>query len=60
MCSSDLPAAAGLRFVTDADPSSEQNVVAGGEIAVSVIRGNHQAPAQVKALVRSRLHGLVR
>ena len=54
------PAAAGLRFVTDADPSSEQNVVAGGEIAVSVIRGNHQAPAQVKALVRSRLHGLVR
>lgn len=53
------PASTGLNFVSDTDPSSEQNVIDAGRIAVSVIRGNHQAPAHAKARMRARLHDLV-
>jgi len=54
------PATIGLNFVSDTDPSSEQNVVAAGRIAVSVIQGNHQAPAAAKLSMRAKLHGLVK
>lgn len=53
------PAAIGLKFVDDTNPSSEQNVVAAGDIAVSVIQGNHQAPPAAKSFVRSRLQTLI-
>ena len=53
------PSAAGLRFVDDTDPSSEQNVVDAGRIAVSVIQGNHEARRAAKLVVRTMLHGLV-
>lgn len=54
------PATIGLKFVEDTDPSSEQNVVAAGDIAISMVQGNHQAPAAAKAFVRSRLNALVK
>ena len=53
------PAATGLRFVEDNDRSSEQNVIDAGNIALSLIQGNHQAAARAKLLMRERLHGLV-
>lgn len=53
------PAATGLRFVDDNDRSSEQNVIDAGDIALSLIQGNHQAAARAKLMMRLRLHGLV-
>lgn len=53
------PAAAGLGFLNDMRPSSEQNSVGAGRIAVSVIEGNHDADPASTALVRQRLRGLV-
>lgn len=53
------PAATGLRFVEDNDRSSEQNVIDAGDIALSLLQGNHQAAARAKAMMRARLHGLV-
>lgn len=53
------PAKEGLAFIDDHDPLTEENVLESGAIAVTVIRGNHQADLQTKNLMWERLNGLV-
>ena len=50
---------AGLSSIADASPDSEQNVVAAGAIAVSVIEGNHEAPARAERDVARLLRDLL-
>jgi 5'-nucleotidase len=45
--------------LVDADPTSEQNVIRSGAIAVSVIKGNHQADAFSTAAVTRTIEALL-
>ncbi len=48
------PIPPGLASLPDTDPRSEQNVIAGGAVAISVIEGNHDAPrGQAESAVRA-------
>jgi hypothetical protein len=53
------PFPANLSFVADANASSEQNVVNDGEVAVSVIEGNHQSTNDARQKVASGLQQLL-
>jgi len=54
------PAPAGLTYIRDTDPDSEQNVVNAGAIAVSVMQGTHQPPIVQEAALRARLLNLLK
>ncbi len=56
--SGTLPA--GLSVLPDNNPTSEQNLVRTGTVAISVIEGTHQAPQQTFSLVLQKLDSLVR
>lgn len=50
----------GLSGLSDTDPTSEQNLVRTGAVAISVIEGTHQAPQQTRSVVLQKLDSLVR
>ena len=45
-----------LSFIADDNPDSEQKVVSGGAIAVSVIEGTHEAPRATRQRIAAKLH----
>ena len=55
MLPNGMPAPAGTTFVTDTDPTSEQNAITAGNVTISVIRGNVQANRAPEAAVRIKL-----
>ena len=57
---SPAPVPAGLAYVADTDPESEQNLVVAGTIAVSVMQGGHQATRAQEAAVRAKLINFVK
>ncbi|MFD2270445.1 hypothetical protein ACFS07_03020 [Undibacterium arcticum] len=54
------PVPAGLAYIQDTDPNSEQNVVNSGTIAVSVMQGTHQASRAQEAALRAKLINFVK
>ncbi|MDL2354514.1 MAG: 5'/3'-nucleotidase SurE [Pseudomonadota bacterium] len=52
---SPAPAPAGLTYVADTDPESEQNLIVAGTIAIAVMQGGHQAGRAQEAAVRAKL-----
>ncbi|GAB2845891.1 hypothetical protein GCM10027277_12610 [Pseudoduganella ginsengisoli] len=54
------PAPAGLAYVPDNDPESEQNVVNAGAIAVAVMQGTHQATRAQEAAIRAKLANFIK
>jgi hypothetical protein len=50
-----MPVPAGLAYIKDVDPTSEQNIVNTGTIAVSVMQGTHQASRSAEAALRAKL-----
>ncbi|MCS6959832.1 MAG: 5'/3'-nucleotidase SurE [Pseudanabaenaceae cyanobacterium SKYGB_i_bin29] len=50
----------GLSVLPDVNPTSEQNVVRSGAVAISVIEGTHQAPEETRLQVIQKLDSLVR
>ena len=57
---SPAPAPAGLTYVADNDPESEQNVVNSGAIAVAVMQGTHQGSRAQEAVIRAKLANFVK
>ncbi|RJF92558.1 5'/3'-nucleotidase SurE [Noviherbaspirillum saxi] len=51
---------ANVIMLTDTDPTSEQNVVKSGAVAVSVISVNHQADRAPEAAIRLKLNNLAK
>ncbi|WP_211455106.1 5'/3'-nucleotidase SurE [Collimonas antrihumi] len=54
------PVPAGLKYVPDTNPDSEQNVVNSGAIAISVMQGTPQAPRAQEAIMRAKLINFAR
>lgn len=57
---SPAPVPAGLAYIADTDPQSEQNVVNGGSIAVSVMQGTHQGTRAQEAAIRAKLANFIK
>ncbi|RJG14958.1 acid phosphatase [Massilia cavernae] len=51
---------ANMSLLTDTDPSSEQNVVKSGAVAISVLSVNHQADRAPEAAIRLKLNKLAK
>lgn len=54
------PRPANVTMLTDTDPASEQNVMKGGAVAISVISVNHQADRAPEAAIRIKLNNLAK
>lgn len=57
---SPAPVPAGLVYIPDTDPESEQNIVNSGVIAVSVMQGTHQGSRAQEAAIRAKLVNFVK
>jgi hypothetical protein len=49
-----------LSSIKDTDPNSEQNAVLAGSVAISVIKGNHQAGRAAESALRLKLQNIAK